>query len=89
MASILRVAGKGKEDHRLEGIDMSQIETNLDKFKESSATGEKKKAFDVLCNSTQDLSLLLSRFKSVMRVLTALQVLEQLCRDGSCVVKVH
>ena len=43
---------------------MSQIETNLDKFKESSATGEKKKAFDVHCNSTQDLSLLLSRFKS-------------------------
>ena len=55
---------KEREDHRLEGVDMRQIETNLDKFKESSATGEKKKAFDVLCNSTQNLSLLLSRFKS-------------------------
>ena len=55
---------KEREDHRLEGVDMSQIETNLDKFKESSATGEKKKVFDVLCNSTQNLILLLSRFKS-------------------------
>ena len=53
-----------REGHRLEGVDMSQIETNLDKFKESSATGGKKKVFDVLCNSTQNLSLLLSRFKS-------------------------
>ena len=55
---------KEREDHRLEGVDMSQIETNLDKFKESSATGEKKKVFDALCNSTQSLRLLLSRFKS-------------------------
>ena len=55
---------KEREDHRLEGVDMSQIETNLDKFKESSATGEKKKVFHALCNSTQSLSLLLSRFKS-------------------------
>ena len=53
-----------REDHRLEGVDMRQIETNLDKFKESPATGEKKKAFDVLCNSAQNLTLLLSRFKS-------------------------
>ena len=43
---------------------MSQIETNLNKFKDSSANGEKKKVFDALCNSTQSLSLLLSRFKS-------------------------
>ena len=42
---------------------MSQIETNLDKFKESSATEEKKRSL-MLCNSTQSLSLLLSRFKS-------------------------
>ena len=62
---------KEREDHRLEGVDMSQIETNLDKFKESSATEEKKRSL-MLCNSTQSLSLLLSRFKSVIRVLTAL-----------------
>ena len=55
---------KEREDHGVEGVDLSQIETNLDKFKESSATGEKKKAFDVLCNCSQDLSLLSSCFKS-------------------------
>lgn len=54
---------KEREAERLEAVDVVQVETNLNKLKVTTAKEERKEAFDVLCDSLENLSKLFCRFK--------------------------